>query len=146
LRELIDSIKKKHQVAGIDIFPSAPLSRILSFEKAIGFALPSDFKEFYSICDGFSCNEDIFNMISLGEIMEYQEHYGNNWFHFSEYMIYSDMWGLRVLNSNQYEIFNDGLNITLTSSLSEFLQRFLYGNVFETGGLYDWQNELKNQD
>ena len=78
--------------------------------------------------------------------MEYQEHYGNNWFHFSEYMIYSDMWGLRVLNSNQYEIFNDGLNITLTSSLSEFLQRFLYGNVFETGGLYDWQNELKNQD
>jgi len=44
---------------------------------------------------------------------------------------------------NRYEIFiGDYKNKTLTSSLPEFLQIFLKGNVFDKGGLYDLQKEL----
>jgi len=143
MNELIKSISKKHWESGIDIYPAATGLDISAFEKKTGFPLPNDFKEFYSICNGFGCNEDIFNIIQLEEIRGYPRDYGTNWFYFAEYMIYCDMWGLRLTSSGQYEIFNGSYaNIAMTSSLVEFLEKFLKGNVFDPGGLYEWQEEL----
>lgn len=63
---------------------------------------------------------------------------------FAEYMIYSDMWELKRLPYNGYIITNTAdTEITLTNSLSAFLERFLQGNVFDPGGLYDWHDEVK---
>jgi hypothetical protein len=143
MKELIDSIAQKHYDSGIDIYPSASLSDIADFEKLMGFSLPTDFKEFYLTCNGFGCNEDIFTMITLANIRQYPQDYGEHWFYFSEYMIYSDTWGLRFTSSGQYEIFNGSYpDKIMTSSLTEFLTRFLKGNVFDAGGLYEWQEEL----
>jgi len=143
MRQLITAIKQKHEKAGIDIYPGAMLSEIDMFEQKIGFPLPDEFRRFYLLCNGFGCNEDIFNILPLDGIMEYSDNYGNNWFYFSEYMINSDIWGLRYLGDCRYEIFNAmHPTIALTSSLTEFLQRFLKGNVFDPGGLYQWHLEL----
>lgn len=143
MKQLIAKIAQKHQVDGIDINPPANLSEIADFEKQAGFSLPHDFKAFYLACNGFSCNEDLFNMISLSHIRQYLQDFGDNWFYFSEYMDYSEMWGLRFTPGGQYEIFNGSYReITLTSSLTEFLEKFLMGNVFDPGGLYEWQEKL----
>lgn len=143
MKSIIESIVEKHKKTGIEVNPSATLADISDFEKLMGFPLPADFIAFYTICNGFGCNEDIFNMISLVDIRAHSQDYGTNWFYFSEYMIYSDMWGLRCIADGKYEIFNGSYpDIVMTSSLKEFLNRFLKGNVFDTGGLYDWQNEL----
>lgn len=142
MKQLIAQIAQKHQ-AGIDINPPASLSDIADFEKQGSFSIPQDFRDFYSTCNGFSCNEDIFNMIPLADIRQYQQDYGDNWFYFSEYMSYSDAWGLRITLGGQYEIFNGSFpKKTLTSSLTEFLEIFLKGNVFESGGLYEWHDKL----
>jgi hypothetical protein len=144
MKEIIASIIQKHEEGGIDIHLPANFTDIIAFEKEMGFPLPTDFKAFYAVCNGFSCNEDIFNMIPLFEIRRYPQDYGRNWFYFSEYMIYSDMWGLRFTASGKYEIFNESYpDKAMTSALEAFLIRFLKGNVFETGGLYEWYDELE---
>ena len=143
MRKLIDAIELKHRQYGIDVYAPATHTEINSFEQRIGFPLPSDFKDFYSVCDGIRCNEDIFNILPLSSITKFPDDYVNNWFYFSEYMIYSDTWGLRIAENGRHEIFNGSYpERTLTSSLTEFLNRFLQGNVFEPGGLYDWHDEL----
>ncbi len=143
LNQIIKLIKQKHQNDGIEIFPPVKLSDITNFENQIGFSLPKDFKEFYLSCNGFRCNEDIFNVVPIQDINRHQQDFGENWFYFSEYMIYSDRWGLRITSTGKYEIFNGSYpNKAMTSSLTEFLLRFLKGNVFETDGLYNWQEEL----
>jgi len=145
IKEIVEATINKHERSGIEINPPAKPIDIENFEKTIGFELSLDFKEFYFICDGFSCEEDIFNMIPLNDIINNGD-YGKNWFYFSEYMIYSDTWGLRFMEDNKYEIFNGNTpEIVMTSSLEEFLQRFLEGNVFDKGGLFDWEKELRNK-
>lgn len=145
MKKLIDSIIQKHRKDGIDVYPPATLSKIADFEKEIGFDLPKNFKEFYLISDGFYCNEDLFKMIPISEMRGYPKDYGDNWFYFSEYMIYSDMWGIRYTPSGKYEIFNGSYpDKTMTSSLVEFLEKFLQGNVFEKGGLrVDYMTGMK---
>jgi hypothetical protein len=143
IQELIESIARKHRDSGINLHPAATSLDIISFEKRMGFSLPNDFKIFYSICNGFECDEDLFNVNSFDDIMSHQNNYGANWFYFAEYMIYSDMWGLRLTSLGHYEIFNGSYpRVAMTSSLSEFLNKFLEGNVFDPGGLYNWQEEL----
>ncbi|HEY4968194.1 MAG TPA: SMI1/KNR4 family protein [Puia sp.] len=143
MREIIEAITQKHRSKGINVYSPVTTTELNAFEEQIGFLLPKEFREFYSICNGFGCNEDIFNMVPLNQIMRYGEDYGTDWFYFSEYMIYSDVWGLRLTSSKEYEIFNGGFpEIVMTSSLLEFLNRFLKGNVFDRGGLYEWHNEL----
>ena len=144
MKELVSAIALKHQKQGITIYPPASVDAITRFETAIGFNLPKDFIEFYSICNGFECNEDIFNFSPLEDILSHASNYGKNWFYFSEYMIYSDMWFLRKKYSGAYEIVNSGgeKETILTSSLCEFLERFLKGNVFDDNGLYEWQEEI----
>jgi len=143
MKELVALIMNKHQDNGIEVNPPATITDIANFESQIGFELPNDFREFYLTCNGFGCNEDIFNIIPLQDIIQHQQDYGENWFYFAEYMIYSDMWGIRRATTGQFEIFNGSYpDKTITTSLVEFLQRFLTGNVFDTGGLYEWHNEI----
>ena len=143
IKELIDHIIQKNSNTGIEVNRPASEEDIMIFEKQIGFALPNDFKEFYSTCNAFGCTEDIFNIVPLYEIRTYPVDYGSNWFYFAEYMIYCDMWGLRKISSTEYEIFNGSYpKLALTSSMQEFLERFLRGNVFDPGGLYDWHDEI----
>lgn len=143
IANIIKLITEKHKEDGIDVNPPATATEIAVFEKEIGFSLPADFIRFYTTCNGFGCNEDIFNMVPLQEVMQYSRDHGPDWFYFSEYMIYSDMWGLRLTTSGKYEIFNGSYpEVALTSSLEEFIERFLKGNVFDPGGLYDWHDEL----
>jgi hypothetical protein len=144
MKTLLNSIAQKHQSSGIEIRPPVTSSDIAEFEHKVGFYLPPDFREFYRICNGFFCNEDLFNMVSLADIPQHTQDHGDHWFYFSEYMIYSDMWGLRLTPGGQYEIFNGSYpDISMTSSLAVFLERFLKGNVFDPGGIYEWQEELK---
>jgi hypothetical protein len=144
MKEIILAIEQKHKESGIIIKSPVAGPEIQNFERQIGFELPPDFKEFYSICNGFECTEDIFRMVSIEEALKYEQDYGKNWFHFAEYMIYSDMWSLRKTDTGNYEIFNKSdTEVVLTPSLHKFLQRFLQGNVFEKGGLYDWHDDLK---
>lgn len=144
MREVIAAIYQKHKDYGITLNPPATELEIRDFEKKLGFSLPADFKEFYSICNGLECTEDIFKMVSLQDALLHDQDYGKNWFHFADYMIYCDMWSLRRRDDGGYEIINRGeTELVLTSSLLEFLERFLQGNVFEKGGLYEWHDELK---
>jgi hypothetical protein len=143
MKEIIDAIVHKHRSKGINVYTPATVAEIVAFEKKIGFPLPKEFSDFYSICNGFACEEDMFNFISLAEITRYGDDYGNDWFDFSEYMTYSDSWGLRLTAAKTYEIFNGSFpEIPMTSSLLEFLNRFLEGDVFDKGGLYEWHKEL----
>jgi hypothetical protein len=143
MNTVIDLIKQKHHGNGIDVHPPANLSDIVHFEERVGFSLPPDFRDFYLTCNGFGCLEDLFNMTPLRDIGQHPKDFGHNWFYFSEYMIYSDTWGLRLTTDGRYEIFNGSYPVkVMTSSLNVFLQRFLVGNVFEPGGLYQWQAEL----
>lgn len=141
MQQLIAAIEAKHQETGIKVNPPASDDAIKSFEKKTGFSLPPDFTAFYSICNGFECDEDLFRMVALEEIIERRD-YGKDWFHFAEYMIFSDMWSLRKTQNGQYLILNGSFKSILTSSLHEFLERFLQGNVFDENGLYAWQDEL----
>ncbi len=140
MQDLINIIQLKHCDTGITIRPAASVEDIKRTELQLGFTLPDDFKEFYLICNGFECKEDFFNFIPLEDLKEYQ---GKNWTIFAEYLIYADVWSLRVLEEG-YEIFyDDGKEIVLTTSLREFLEIFFTGNVFEKGGLVDWIEEKK---
>ncbi|MGM9477879.1 SMI1/KNR4 family protein [Pedobacter sp. GSP4] len=143
IKDLITAIAKNHKDSGFLLHDPASNQAILEFEKAIGFELPPDFREFYSICNGFECDEDIFNFLSLEEIIA-NNNFGSSWFYFAEYMIYSDMWSIRKNDKGVIEIYNEE-DIVLTSSLSEFLERFLNGGVFESNGLYHWNKEIKNK-
>jgi hypothetical protein len=143
IKDLIQSITEKHHSYGIDVNSPATAEMLKIFEQQTGFPLPADFVAFYTICNGFGCTEDIFNIIPLQEIRNHSSDYGPNWFTFSEYMIYSDSWRLRYLNNGRYEIFNGSYpDKPMTHSLEQFLEHFLAGGVFDKSGLYDWQEEL----
>ncbi len=82
-------------------------------------------------------------MMSLEDVLDDKRDFGKDWFYFSEYMVYSDLWALRLGAGGKPEIVNDAYpGLVLTSSLHEFLERFLLGNVFDPGGLYEWQEKL----
>jgi hypothetical protein len=91
MQEIITGIFLKHFNNGITLNGPASDITIAEFEKSIGFPLPKEFKDFYKICNGFRCNEDLFNMISLDDALSIKGHHGNNWFYFAEYMVFCDM-------------------------------------------------------
>src|SRR5688572_16685969 len=97
LHHLITAIAAKHASDGFELNLPATHKEIQSFETRIGFPLPPTFKEFYTLCNGFTCYEDIFRMVPLEEVLDYLsgKNYGKDWYYFAEYMIYSDMWIVR---------------------------------------------------
>ncbi|ACU58079.1 SMI1/KNR4 family protein [Chitinophaga pinensis] len=146
IKELVNAIGQKHRYPGIIIHPPATQKEIADFEERIGFELPAEFREFYFICNGFECTEDIFTIFSLATIQDYAKNYGSNWYNFADYMIASETWTLRQKADNRYEIFyEDGKQeVILSASLHEFLAHFLQGDVFDEGGLHHWYMQKLN--
>ncbi|KXH85813.1 SMI1/KNR4 family protein [Chryseobacterium kwangjuense] len=143
MKQLLKQIKAKNSPAGFKILAPPSHRKILELESKIGCKLPEDFILFYNLCNGFECLEDLFNFLSIDTILANIE-YGNQWFLFAEYMVYSDFWGLRRNDNGDCEFFNSVQNIP-SHSLIEFLTAFLQGNLFEKGGIYEWeQKKLQN--
>jgi hypothetical protein len=134
----------------ITLYPGATEKLLKYFEEAMKVILPPDIKEFYSFSNGFESDEDLFRMIPLEEIMEDWrcKADGDGQFYFSEYLIYSDLWGID-LNVNQkacYYIFysvSEQQKLPMTDSLANFLDCFLKSGVYGKDGLYDWVNSIQ---
>jgi len=146
ITDIIERIQKEIVHLGITLYSKASPDDISAFEEKRELKLPDDFKTFYSFCNGFESEEDLFRIIPLNEITESGSsgHLdGEKDFHFAEYMIYSDMWSLSITEkNNSYSIYNNtGKVAILTNSLAEFLTIFLDGGVFD--GLYKWQDEIE---
>ncbi|WP_284464566.1 hypothetical protein [Chryseobacterium sp.] len=138
MHEILQYIENKNSKNGFKI--NAPShEKTWELESKIGFKLPYDFNLFYSLCDGFECDEDIFNFLSINTILERGNH-GDQWFVFAEYMFFSDSWGLKKDTNGDLVFFSSTQNIS-SNSLIDFLKAFAQGNVFETGGIYEWVKE-----
>lgn len=145
LADLINSIKIGHQEYGIRINPPATLEEFQKAEIKLGFQLPADFREFFSICNGFERKDDNFAIISLDKLF-LDSDFGKDCVIFAQYMTYSDVWILRKLQGESYEIFSSEDEYTvLTTSLTGFLQKVLQAHVSEEGGLFKWPDEIKKQ-
>lgn len=149
ITDIIAKIKAEKEELGITLYTPASSTEILDFENIMGVKLPDDLVKFYSFSNGFESEEDMFRVIPLDEIIDNVGQPDTyvvelNDFHFAEYLIYSDMWTINInpVDRNDYHIYNKVENvITLTNSLSEFLNTFLIGGVFD--GLYAWRENVK---
>ena len=146
INEAITQLKSYNGPFELTLHPGAGEALIKDVENAYGFELPQDFKSFYRFTNGFEMDEDIFNMIPLGEMIGNSK--DDKHPSIAEYMIYSDMWHLEINTDDpdRYEIYvidYDSEKMVLTNSLAEFIARFLKGGVFEIGGLYAWKDEVK---
>ncbi|MBC6698676.1 SMI1/KNR4 family protein [Hymenobacter puniceus] len=139
--ELLMSLRANLSQTDITLYAGASEQLIYQFEREMNLILPADFKAFYLFCNGFESEDDMFRMIPLEEILERKQELPSHQFYVAEYLIYCDMWEVELSDqmSGKYRIHN--MNITLTDSIVEFLNRFLQGGVFEAGGLYDWRQE-----
>lgn len=143
MEKILKQIEIKNAPYGFKILNPASDDKILELENKIGFKLPEDFIHFYSLCNGFECHKDIFNFLSIDTILA-NDDYGHHWFVFAEYMIYSDSWGLRKNTNGDFEFFNSAQTIS-SHSILEFLKYFSQGNLFEKGGIYEWEEKcIKN--
>lgn len=150
IKEVIAKIKAQEAEGRITLYDGAKDSMIDKVEEKIAVKLPDDVRTFYRFSNGMEAEEDIFRIIPLNEIMDQRTHGHENMFDIAEYMIYSDMWVMRVNpnDQNDYRIINfdkDGTQLVLTSSFAEFLERWLEGGVFDNGGLYDWHDEIRSK-
>ncbi len=148
LIEVLNFIKDKSVNIGIQLNKPATDIEIETFGNQ-KVALPADFKLLYKFSNGFETDHDLFRLISLDEIIEngLDKNYliNDTSFHFSEYMIYSDMWSVDISNDNvnDYRIYNKKDNVVyLTNSLAEFLCVFINKGIYH--GLYEWR-EIKQQ-
>jgi len=144
LPELINAVKLKYAASGIKVGSPATAACIAKAEAKMRLILPDDFKEFYTICNGFDCADDKFSIVRINELFRDDE-YGWDCFIFAERMTYEDVWACRNLNDGHYEIFynDDGDELVLTRSLTAFLERLLKGHTSGDKGLYAWHKEKK---
>ena len=131
----------------IKCYPAATQSLLESFEDKAKLVLPLDFKALYSFSNGFESAEDLFRIIPLDELMDdwHGENRVNGQFHFAEYLIYSDLWGVKLgeEGKDDYSIYYPALehrNLFMTSSLAEFLDCFLDAGIYGKNGLYNWSH------
>jgi hypothetical protein len=148
LIEVLTFIKENTSLVGIELNKPATKNEIDFFENS-KIKLPQDFKTLYNFSNGFETDEDLFRLIPLQEIIENgKDDYciSNTSFHFTEYMIYCDMWTVE-LNPNdieQYKIYNKADNLVyLTNSLVEFLCVFINKGIYE--GLYQWREDKQKE-
>ncbi len=146
ITDIISKIQSNKADFGVTLYKAASVIDITKFEKTKGVKLPTDIKQFYTFCNGFESEEDMFRIIPLDEILENkQDSYtiGQKDFHIAEYMIYCDMWTIAIdaQNSENYSIYKKtDSQLTLTNSFASFLDKFLTGGVFN--GLYKWEEEV----
>jgi hypothetical protein len=148
ITDILNFIKENYIQLGIELNIGASDEEIEDFEKnKIG--LPEDFKLLYKFSNGFETDEDLFRLIPLSEIISNQKDdylISDNSFHFTEYMIYCDMWTIDINsnNKNEYRIYNKTDNIVfLTNSISEYLSVFINKGIYD--GLYEWREEIKKR-
>jgi len=143
IETLLASLKANIEQTDITLYPGASPTLIEQFEQEMSVVLPVDFKIFYSLCNGFESEEDMFRMIPLEEIVDSKPQYQPKQFYIAEYLIYCDMWEVELTDIilESYRIYN--MNVTLTNSLAVFLNRFLQGGVFGDAGLYNWQKSSR---
>ncbi|MET4106119.1 SMI1/KNR4 family protein [Hymenobacter sp. UYP22] len=140
--EVLSTLKANLNQTDITLYPGASEQLIQQFEQEMNLVLPTDFKVFYSFCNGFESEEDMFRMIPLEEILERKQEFEPRQFYIAEYLIYCDMWEVELTtNPSIYRIHS---GVTLTDSLVVFLNRFLQGGVFEATGLYNWREEVRS--
>ena len=148
LSTVLDFIKHNSKELGIYLTGSASEIDIAKFEENITI-LPDDFKLLYKLSNGFETDEDLFRLIPLDEIISRgKDSYliSNASFHFTEYMIYCDMWtvDINTENSNSYRIYNKTNDVVfLTNSLAEFLAIFINKGIYD--GLYQWREDIIKQ-
>lgn len=142
LSKLLHSLQLKHAQTGISLNPPALLSDIQRAEAKIRLPLPGDLKELYSICNGFKIEKDLFYLEKADTLFRDDE-YGYQGIILADYNTFTDVWAIRPLPDDKYEIFynQDDNEIILTNSLYTFLERLIQGHLFEPGGLYDWHIE-----
>jgi len=131
----------------IKLYPAATQSLLESFEDKAKLVLPLDFKALYSFSNGFESAEDLFRIIPLDELMDdwHSENRVGKQFYFAEYLIYSDLWGVRLgeEGKDDYSIYypdSEQRKLFMTSSLAEFLGCFLDAGIYGENGLYDWSH------
>ncbi len=144
LIDVLTFIKENTSLVGIELNKPATKSEIDFFENS-KIKLPQDFKTLYNFSNGFKTDKDLFRFIPLNEILDNgSDDYciSETSFHFTEYMIYSDMWTVEInLNDiDNYKIYNKADNIVyLTNSLAEFLCVFINKGIYD--GLYQWRED-----
>jgi hypothetical protein len=147
--DVIQSIQANKEKLGIILNKGASIFEIENFEQSMKLKLPGDLRAFYEFSNGFYSEEDMFNIIPLHEIMDQRFEFKvlrPNGFDFAEYMTYCDMWTISIDDEgDKYSIYNIAeTEIVLTDSVSEFLEVFLNGGVFD--GLNSWRQRVeKNQ-
>lgn len=145
---VLDFIKDNSKRLGVHLNDSASDIDIDQFEQNKMF-LPDDFKLLYKFSNGFETDQDIFRLIPLKEIINNKKDdylISDSSFHFTEYMIYSDMWtvDINLKNKNDYKIYNKADDIIfLTNSIAEFLITFINRGIYD--GLYQWRDDIKKQ-
>jgi cell wall assembly regulator SMI1 len=150
IQNAIEQLKSYNGPDELKLHDGADEALISELEKMFDTTFPDDFKTFYRFTDGFETDEDIFNMVPLADMRE-QRHKYDSPLNIAEYMIYSDMWALKInpYNCNDYQIIHQdeyGDDFVVTNSLGEFISRFLKGGVFGNDGLYDWHDEVRAED
>jgi hypothetical protein len=145
IQNILSTIERNKKLLGITLYEKASIADISSFEKRKGIDLPDDLRTFYSYCNGFESEEDLFRIIPLKEILENKQDnfmISQEDFHIAEYLIYCDMWTLAIdrENRNNYSIYRKAKDQPpLINSFSIFLERFLNSGV---GGLYKWEEDI----
>ncbi|WP_215225772.1 SMI1/KNR4 family protein [Echinicola shivajiensis] len=148
IADVIRTLKEGNHNQVVTLKPAVSESDILSFEQRLNLRLPTELREFYRFSNGFETEELLFRILPLEEILEQKDEYEKDEFYIAEYLIYSDIWTLRVNKlTGQLSIYNSDHSsrhwMFLTNSFSEFITRFLNYGLFEEHGLYDWVNEEK---
>ncbi|GGF01697.1 hypothetical protein GCM10011518_08930 [Flavobacterium limi] len=147
LIEVLNFIKDHSLELGIQLNKPATDTDIENL-KNIKIELSEDFKVLYKFCNGFETNEDIFRLIPLDEIIENgKDNYliSDHSFHFTEYLIYCDMWSVDInpKNIEEYKLYNKADEVVvLTNSITEFLCVFINKGLYD--GLYEWGEEKSN--
>lgn len=153
----LQQIQEERRERGFTIFDIAPQSALTDIEQELGRKLPIEIHAFYSQCGGFWDDEDLFRILSPVDILEEVRHARvahpvRLRFPIADYMIFSDTWDLLLdkQDSEIYYIVNNNHkteeDVVLTSSLTEFIDRFLAEGVFgkgENDGLYGWREAIK---
>jgi len=143
IHEVLSTLKANLPQTDITLYPGTSEQLIRQFEQEINSVLPTDFKTFYSFCNGFESKKDMFRMIPLEEIVDWKQREKPQQFYVAEYLTYCDMWEVELTNplSGTYRIHN--MDVTLTDSLAVFLNRFLQDGVFGDKGLHNWCEEAR---
>ena len=145
LIDVLNFIKDNKVFSGIELNKPATENDIDFFERRKKIKLPNDFKTLYKFSDGFETDEDLFRLIPLSEITDNgKDNYciNDTSFHFTEHMIYSDMWTVEISPNDfeNYKIYSKKDDIVyLTNSLAEFLCVFINKRIYE--GLYEWREK-----